>query len=328
MANESAKKIKNFIVENKLTSEYLLLICYGIARFSNTAIIIFTYWYVWEQTKSAMVVSLIGAVSGIAALSGLFTGLIVDRFDKYKLIIFCDFFKFLLMFILFISLFLMEFSTLLVCSILLIVGILNQVYSPAMRTHMITVLGENKISSINGKLFTIEQLSIVGGASITGIFIIPMGIFSYILISAMFLSSFLLLLVLKRISQHHEDDTDTKMEYDNKYNFKSLLSDFKSTYSFIYNNKLLLHTTPLILILFFCFSPFLVLLSIWSDVVLNKGALGYSLMETFFPIGMMIGGLLSTLLIKILDSRKILSLSLFLSASMTLSFSLSKNLII
>ncbi|GIO25023.1 MFS transporter [Oceanobacillus sp. J11TS1] len=323
MVDNSAKE-KN----TKLVSEYILLICYSISRFSNTAIIIFTYWYVWEQTNSAKIVGLVGGVSGIAALSGLVTGLIVDKLNKNTLIISCDFFKFFVVLLLYLSIYIFGFTWLICCIALLIVGVLNQIYSPAVRTNMITVLGERRISSINGKLFTIEQLSIIGGASITGILILSMGVLFYLLISAMFLSSFILLLINNKISHHDQHERSSDSKSNTRYNFNLFISDFKSTYIFIYKNKVLLHTMPLILILFFCFSPFLVLLGIWSDVVLNKGAVGYSLMETFFPIGMMIGGILTTILVRKFDSRMVLSLSLFLAATMTLSFSLSKNLII
>lgn len=315
-------------IKKNRRSEIIFLICYSISRFSGIAIVIFTNWYVWEQTKSASILGLMSTISGLAAISGLVTGVFVDKTSKFNIIVISDFVKFLILFLLFILLKSLGFSWVFISIILLIHGIINQFYSPAMRTHMISVLGEEKIPSINGKLFVIEQLSIVGGASITGILISLLDEKFYILISLLFFISFLILSIHKKLDNYKELPKEPKEQNNNKQKMKSFFSDFQTTYSFFYHNKLLWETMPLILILFFSFTPFFVLLSMWADAVLNKGAMGYALMEIFFPVGMMVGGLITSFLTKKLDERNILTICLFLAGTMILIFSFSTILII
>src|SRR5699024_12757845 len=112
------------------------------------------------------------------------------------------------------------------------------------------------------------------------------------------------------------------------HNINSFLSYFLSIYFFFYRNLLFCETMPLILIFFFSFTPVFVLLSMWAYAVLNKGAMGYALMEVFFPVGMMVGGLISSFLTKKLDERKILTICLFSAGTMILIFSFSTILII
>ncbi|MBU9723234.1 MULTISPECIES: MFS transporter [Bacillaceae] len=302
-----------------------IILCYSISRMAVTINIVVTYWFVWELTNSATVLGFLGSITVVATLTGLFSGIIVDRYNKFKLLIISDISRFLILLLVPIVYFNDLVSWGYFSIMLLLMNVVSQFYSPTIRSILLERANEKNLSSINSSLFIIEQVSLIMGASIAGILFIPLGITNaYLLTATLFIFSFLLILFTKKTMSDKSSINTTST----KENSRTILTDFKETYIFIFKTPVLAHSTPLILFLFFSFAPVFILLSVWSDEVLGKGAFGYSMMEIAYPIGMAIGGVCSNYFYKKFSTRTLITFCLIFAGISTLFFSFSRELVL
>jgi DHA3 family macrolide efflux protein-like MFS transporter len=261
----------------------LIWIGLSTSRLGDSLYYLASYWLIWDLTHSATTLGLTGAITALSTLIGLFSGIFVDRWDKRRTMIVSDLIRMIAVLTIPCALLFGEIHWQLIVAVLFISGVAGNFFTPAERAVLPAYVGKDALPAANSILFVSEQIALMSGAVLAGSVMIPLGVHWAFLVNALtFLFSILAISRLPKIDKDNAGNTKKSGHF---------LKDFKETYDFILRSAVLRLITPLLLFLFFAYSPMLVLMSKWSDDVLQQGSYGYGVLQAVFPIGMAIGGM-------------------------------------
>ena len=274
-------------------------------------------WLVFELSNSSFLLGLVGFMSfSPILLFSLFSGVLVDRFNKRKLLLLTQVSFMLLALSLAI---LTQFNLITVNFILvisLIHGIILSLDAPARQAMVFDLVGKQKILNavaLNSIAFHSARMI---GPALAGIFVAIISIAGCFYLNAVSFLSFIIALCIIR-PKHNVN-----------HNNNHFLQDLKSGLNFIKNNRIYLILISIVgTISLFGFS-YVILLPVFAKTILNLGIKGYGLLMSASGIGSLLGGLMLASLKKPSHQPKILIFSLYIFAFSLVIFSLSKSLII
>lgn len=287
METVAVKRIKkNNLFTN---SDFLLLYLGGmVSWFGNNIYYIGLSWFILDKMHSSIslaTIMLIGSIPEIVL--GPFSGVIVDRLDRKKIIVLMDLIRGVLIFLMAFSLGQTYFFPVLMVGTFLM-AVCDSLFSPAVSAAIPNIVKEedllqaNSFFSVSGNIIKISGLAI-GGILIA--FIGVKGIF-YMNGVSFLISGVSEAFIKTRLKANRQKSEDSSAK-------SSFFSELRDGILFLFKEKALMSIALLAVILNFFFVGALgVGLPYIVREVLKLGEVRFGLMEVFFPVGALLGAMI------------------------------------
>lgn len=299
--------LNKFKDDNKLWNKNFFLLwqgqlvsCLGDAFYS----IALGFWVLDKTGSSTIMGILMAAVSIPRIIIGPFAGVIVDRFDRKKLILLSDFIRGIGMLFVGYSAFNNFLEVWMVIVIGVICGICSAFFNPAMSSIVPDLVSNNNLLKANSaQQMSTSTTNLVG--TMSGGFI-----YSIFGASAMFLFNGISY-ILSTISEVFIDIP----KIEKKNTRLTLKEDFKEGLKFTFKFKGLVILIGVALGLNFFFAIFSILMKPWFNMAPSLGVAKYGIITAFESVGVIIASILLTnITIKPENRSKVMLSSLFLQS--------------
>lgn len=273
-------------------------------------------WLLYTMTNSAFLVGLLGVFQcGPMLLLSLFSGVIVDRFPKKKLLYITQTAYMIQALILYVLVFTKSITCWQIFALAVISGLVTTLDMPTRQSYFVELVGKRDLPnaiSLNSTIFNIAK---VAGPSIAGIIIYKLGIsfcflFNFLSFIAVFIGIFMISAKDKVLQKPKE----------------SLIEEIKSGLVYIYSNKILLKTVIIMAITCTFAMNIDVISPVFSKTVLGKGVGGYTMLLSFLGIGSFIGAVKMAGRKRSEITLKLLIYCAFMSSIFQIAASFSRNL--
>ena len=244
-------------------------------------------WIIWISTGDPFDVAYLAISSVIAGIVfSVFTGTLVDRYNRKTLMITSDLVRALALLTVFMFIEFSTFNLFIVLGMNFVVKAFNTVFRPSEHAIMPTLVKADMLSTANGLVRSGRQAVSFIGTSAGGIFIITTGAIQGIGVNAItFIVSAVLLLGL---SHSH-----SKQEFSgSKGVIKAYFSDIRSGFTWLYRAKGLLQMTFSAMAFNFCITVIDTFLVIYATTVLNGSGFIFASMLSAEVAGTILGSLL------------------------------------
>ena len=274
-------KNKNFII---------VVIGQIISLFGNTIQRFCMSLYILDLTGSAATFSTILAVSTIPyILFAPIAGLLADRVNRKKIMVYLDLFSFLLLVVYSIILRNGMDNSLIVGIVMFILSIIYTLYSPSVTSCIPQIVGKEELISANGIIQQVGAVVNLVGPIVAGILYSIFSIKIIVIINAV---SFLISAILEMFL----DIPDLELKKRIKNPILESFSEMKKSFIYLKEKKKIVLgvivsyglTNIFIVPILSIISPYFI------KIELNMSSAVYGLVEAIFVLGMIIGGLLVT----------------------------------
>ncbi len=285
-------KNKNFIIV--VSGQIISLLGNAIQRFCMSL-------YILDLTGSAAIFSTILAISTIPyILFAPIAGLLADTVNRKKIMVYLDFFSFILMFIYSIILISGNDNTIIVGTVMFFLSIIYTLYSPSVTASIPQIVEKEKLASANGIIQQVGAIVNLLGPIVAGLLYSFVEIKIIVIINAI---SFLLSAILELFLCI--PDLETKEKFKNP--IVQSLKEMKKSFIYLKEEKKIVLG---IIISYALTNIFVVpILSVVSPyfikIILNMPASIYGFVEAVFVSGMIFGGLMITFKPKIFKMKEI-----------------------
>lgn len=251
-------------------------------------------WYIMDSAGEAQSGKMI-AIFGICGVlprmvTGIFSGIYVDRWDRKKIIYRCD----LIQGVLFTILSILSFTNALSFpAIFIVVGLSNMImafFGPAVDSSIPNIVEEKDLMSVNSVFGTVDQTTNIVGAALAGIIYYYLGITALLGINGIsFFISGISEMFLKIPNSNSKKEQQTP--------WKDLVDGFK----YIMKKRSIVILLGFALVLNFLFNPlFQIIFPKMIKFTLEMSSREYGLLEMMFPIG----GIIGMVFISMLNEQK------------------------
>lgn len=248
--------------------------------------------YVLNTTGSATLFASVLAVAYIPRLLiGPFAGVIVDRFDKKKIIVGLDILSGVVMMLFALYYFVQgQIPIWLIIVVELIMALINIFFSPAIGTVIPTVVEKENLAEANSANAFLDSISNIGAPVVAGLLY---GVFGMLVILVLNSFSFFISAISESFIQL------PVMKKKSPLNLRSFAADFKEGFRFIIKTREILAFISFGFIVNFALSPlFGVSIPYILKNVLLVNDIQFGLLNTLLALGMLIGPLFAPLIIK------------------------------
>ena len=246
-------------------------------------------WWITVETQSVLILSISSFLYFLPQV--IFTpiaGVLIDRWDRKKLIILVDSSQALLTFILILLNNLLSGIT----GVILIIGlnsfrgICQAFHYPAINAVIPTMVPRERLSRINGLNSTFNQIIQIIGPAVAGILlsIFPLHYVLYIDIMTFFIAFTILIMIKLPIPEHEKQRKESKF-----YN------EFKQGFRIVKEMPIILMLIVLFMGLNFLLQPISVLFSYFVNVTHRGSVFDYAIIMILFNFGFFMGGILMTI---------------------------------
>lgn len=283
--------INNLKRESLLKNPNFLLLFFGgiVSRIGNGIHHIGLVWYIMELHNSGLAVGTILMLATIpGVILGPFSGVLVDRFDRKKIIIWMDIIRGVI--VLLMSLMIitgtMNYTFLILGTVLL--SICGTLFNPAVSASIPNIVKNEHLSKANSLEHLSMNLTGVIGPAVGGVMIAIWGVGGVFMINGI---SFL----LSAFSEYFIKFPPQKKNYQTeKIHF---ITEMKEGVSFLYQQKALFYLLFTCLFANFFFAGSSVVgLPLVVRNSLQGSVQDFGLIEAAWPVGAILGGLLLSLL--------------------------------
>lgn len=262
-----------------------------------------------------------GAAMGIFTLLGMlprllaapFAGVIGDRWNRKKIMVWTDFLRgFLILFLALLS-FNGTLTILILFIIQAIVSVFDGFFGAATGAMLPDIVSEDNLRKANSVLGSVNSFSLIIGPILGGIIYGVLGITMVFFLNGI---SFL-------ISGISEIFIDYKVKFEKvgKLNFKSFFTEFKEGLSFIVKKRGLRYLFSFAMIINFLLSPlFQVVEPYILRQIVKMSAQQYGFVQTFFTIGMLLGNIVLAVFLSKTKAKNLMVMGISIESLMMLAF--------
>lgn len=255
---------------------------------SSTIVQFSIIWWITEKTGSAIALT-IASIIGLfpQAVLGIFAGVIIDRFDRKKVIIFADILVATSSLILAILIFLGYTNIIFVYIVLFLRAIGETFHKPAMQALIPSIVPKEDVTKANGYAQFINSACTMVGP-ILGALLMSIARLEYVMILDVF-GAIIAVIILSLVK--FKSCTAVKIK-------TSFLSDIKEGLVEFKNNKILFRMSLPILIVTVLFVPIGTLLPLIVTKQFIGNAWHNGIVQTLFSFGMLFGALFAGIVSK------------------------------
>jgi len=255
-------------------------------------------WLVLEITGSKATMGTVAMVSYLPMLFfGLFAGVLVDAFNRKKMMLAADFLRALIVLIIPVTYFLNVISIPIIIFTAFGLSTLTAVFNPARDAVIPFLVQEKNLLKANSLIQGSNYIAILLGPGLAAAVISIIGVVPlFTADSVTFILSFLLVLIISY--------SPPPVLQNKKLN---VVGHLKEIISYINKEKRVRYLLVLTAVNnFFIMGPAIVGIPIFVKDVLHKGASSYALVESSYGLGMLLGVVLIHFLIRYINLGKIL----------------------
>ncbi|MHB8361452.1 MAG: MFS transporter [Thermoplasmataceae archaeon] len=255
-----------------------------ISRFGSALSYIILLWITFTNTGSAIDVAYVGLAGFLPSISiGIFSGTLVDRLDRRRVLIFSNLARSIAMGMLVTALYFSGFNLSFILIAVIVFSICSTFFGPGSMAFLPEIVQPENLADANGIFDSTESVAGIVGFAMAGVLILTIGSISTLAIDA---TSWLIATLFFTLIGNTV--TTTKTQSDSE----SLFSQVREGLSYLRDNTGLLELTITAMVLNFLFAFVLVFLVIYSIDFLHGNALVYAILEALLAAGWGIGGLL------------------------------------
>lgn len=284
MTAEALTKRKGITDLTKYKSFMYLLVARIIARFGDSIDSIAYSWMVYLLTGSKLMMGSLFALNYVPGiLFSFFTGALVDRWSKRRVILFTSLGRGLL-----VTLTAALYATSLLKPwhlyvFTFLISTLECFASPAEMALVPNLLPREKLLSGNSLSTSVSRIAELAGLAVAGGIIAIAGISGAILIDGLtFFAAAFFIGLIRNSPEPRNSEIQEKT---------TLLQEIQAGLKFIFSNKLILTIVVIAAYVNLCLSPYNVLNPVYVDEILNTGPIGLSILGMTLLFGMIISGL-------------------------------------
>jgi MFS family permease len=271
-------------------------------------------WLVFELTKSAFLLGVVGFLSSIPVfLLSLFGGVVADRMNKRNILIATQTAFMFLAFLLAVLTQMKLITPQEIMFIALLNGVVMAFDAPSRQAVVVELVGkENLFNAIALNSVAFNSSRIIGPA-LAGVLVAVIGMSGCFYLNGIsFLAVIIALFLIKTRNRSRGDKNNTA------------LKDLKDGLIFVKNNRLILALIAMVGIVSLFGVAYVILMPIFADEVLKVGARGLAVLMSSAGLGALIGALLLARLGDFKYKGKFLFLSSLVFSLSLVLFSLSK----
>ncbi len=229
-------------------------------------------WQLWEQTKNALLLGLIGLFQFLPALAlVLVTGLAADRLGRRRVMAAATTLEMLCALVILIMAITGNFSPVLVLTALAVFGTARAFYTPASSSLVVNVVPKEDFANAIGWVTLTWQLASIVGPAVGGLLFGISGPVAYAVAAGMFATSTILILTIPKPNQDMETDPTS---------WSMILGGF----SYIWKEKIVLGAISLDMFAVLLGGA-VALLPIYASDILNVGVVGLGLLRAAPAVG-------------------------------------------
>lgn len=265
----------------------LLISARFINRFGDQIDSLAFAWIMYSLTKSPMMMGIVLALNALpSVLFGYFTGGIIDKISKKKLIIISGLGRMAL-----VSIILFMYITKILSPIHLfifsfLISIFELVEYPSVSSLIPEIVEEKHTMSVVSSLRTLSTVAIVAGSAAAASLMATFGITSMIIVDlATFTFSVAIVGCMKIDKQKvvHHTEGETKSVKTKK--------TMKDAFVYVFKNKKLLFFIMFCPFINFLLAPYGVFSPIYANEIVKTGPVGMSMISGFLSTGLFLGGI-------------------------------------
>lgn len=273
-----------------------------ISQMGDSMFIIGMMWLVLDLTGSKTAMGTVAFVSHIPNLVlGLFAGIIVDTFNRKRIMLTADILRAIIVLAIPITFFLdvINLAVIMGCSFLL--SLFASAFNPARDSILPVLVGKTNLLRANSVIQVSNYIAIllgpiIGAAAITAVGVVHL----FTIDSLTFILSFAAVLFIK----YRPNEKIEKEQINLRKHLKDIIYYVRQEKKL----KILLGITAVNN--FFIMGPAIVGLPIFVKDILNEGAASYALVEACYGIGMILGSILINYVNRFIGKGKILLIGL------------------
>ena len=288
---------------------YMLLFFGGlVSRIGNGVHYVAVCWYVLDRYDSMALGTILTIASLPAVLLGPFCGVLVDRLERKKLIIWMDIIRGVLVLLIAQLLLrgMLSYFTLLIGTFL--ISLCGTLFNPAISATIPNIVKDSELSKANSLESLSSNLTGVIGASLGGILIGLFGVPWALIINGIsfLLSAFSEVFIQIPSTKHPKsvhgvsvmgEVAPTSPKKSAKVRNHNLFGEMMDGLKFIFSNRLLRAICATSIVLnFFFIGALSVALPYVVKELMGYGGMRFGLMDSFFPAGAILGSVIIILL--------------------------------
>jgi len=273
-----------------------------ISQLGNALYYVALFWMIQQLTGSPRLLGLTGTAMTAPALLGLFTGVLVDRWDRARLLLITDVLRGLVILIIPVLHLLGVLTWWQVLGPVLIAAVLSQFFLPAKNALLPELVPAEQLQQANALNSMSLQTAQVVGYAVAGGLIAAFGARLAFWLDSLsfFVSAVFTLLMLRawrpraaaRRAPAPAGDTANPGQTA-KTAQPSFWRELRAGLQTAVRIPIVRTLIPVAVLLNFAITPLVVLLAHWAEEILQVGASGYGLLEMSLPLGMIAGSLLA-----------------------------------
>ncbi|MGP8074977.1 MAG: MFS transporter [Thermoplasmata archaeon] len=255
-----------------------------VSRFGSALSYVVLIWLTYAETGSSLAVAYVGLAEFIPTVAvGLFSGALVDRFDRRRVIVLSVLGRSAAMGGLVVTLELFGFRLPFILLASVVFSILATFFGPGSQALLPEIVPRDSLADANGLFESSEAIVGIVGSSLAGVFIVIVGAVPSLGIdAASYLVAALFIALIGGTSVSRAPPVDRP----------SLLGEVREGLAYLRRALGLLEVTVAALVLNFWFAFVLTFLVIYTTELLHGSAVVFGALETLIAGGWGIGGLL------------------------------------
>lgn len=255
-----------------------------VSRFGSGLSAIVLIWIAYSQTGSALAVTYVGLAEFVPTIAvGVFTGALVDRFDRRRVIVLSNLGRSAAMAALAVVLYLAGFHLAFVLLAVIVFTVLSTFFGPASQALLPEIVPPDSLADANGLFESSESIVGIFASSLAGVMIVIVGAVPSLGIDA---ASYLVAAMFVALIGTTVASTPVPPEG------TRLLGEVRDGFVYLRRNVPLFELTLAALVLNFLFAAVLTYLVVYSTGPLRGGAVVFAVLEASLAAGIAVGAIL------------------------------------
>ena len=255
-----------------------------VSRFGSALGYVVLIWFVYAETGSALAVVYVGLAEFLPTIAfGLFSGVIVDRYERRRVIVLSTLGRSAAMGGLVVSLYLLGFDLAVIVVASAIFSVCATFFGPGSQSLLPELVPRQSLDRANGLFESSESVVAIAGSGVAGALLILVGAIPSLGIDAV--SYLVAALLIAAIGV-------TAIPARTPSVSTGLIQEVREGLAYLRSARGLLQLTLISLVANFLFSIVLTFLVVYTSDILRGSALIYGVLEALLAAGWGIGGLL------------------------------------
>ena len=255
-----------------------------VSRFGSALGYVVLIWFVYAETGSALAVVYVGLAQFLPTVAfGLFSGALVDRYERRRVIVVSSLGRSAAMGALVVALYLIGFNLSIIVLASAVFAVSATFFGPGSQALLPEIVPRGSLDRANGLFESTESIAGIAGSAAAGVLVLAVGAIPSLGIdAASYLVGALFIALIGAVVASNEPTTASE----------GLVQEVRAGLAYLRRTRGLFQLTLVSLVSNFLFSIVLTFLVVYTSNVLHGSALVYGGIEALLAAGWGIGGLL------------------------------------